>query len=84
MIDKINNPCVKILKDWCRTCNISDIAYELRIYNHTLVIYTSNPGTMIGYKGKIVKKYKRILFEEYGEEFDVEFKVIRGKFLHIN
>lgn len=83
MVDKANNPCEKILKSWCKDCNISNIAYEFRIYNKTLIIHTTSPGIMIGYKGKIIKKYKRMLFEEYGEEFTIEFKEVRGKFLYI-
>lgn len=51
---------IKVLLDWKKECGDDNICLFDYRYG-TLTICTSRPGIWIGYRGKLVNKYKEII-----------------------
>lgn len=82
--DCVHTPCKNILTEWCKECKIECIAYDISLSDKKVVVYTRRPGIMIGYQGKTVFKYQDMFREEYGDDFKVEFKEIKGNFIIVD
>lgn len=64
----------RILRQWKREAGAQKvIQFRYRSSEGTLCIYTSEPGIMIGLKGKTYNKFKEILQKEFPAMKDVRF-----------
>ena len=62
-------PIEKLIQDWCNECStvcMTKTDYDKKI----ITIITNHPGIMIGYKGKLVNKYRE-KFKEYGWDINI-------------
>lgn len=56
------------------------VGYENRL-GKTFVVWTDRPGILIGKGGQNVDILKEILKEEFGYDYEIEFKEIKGKMM---
>lgn len=59
------------------------VGYDNSLSKRIFTVWTDSPGILIGKGGQNVEVLKAILEEEFGKEYDVEFKEIKGKMLVI-
>lgn len=68
----------KILKDWSNETSIS-FGYKYNWEMKELVIYTTCPGILIGFKGETIEKYRERLNKYFFEkEIKIRFEEIDG------
>lgn len=75
-----------LLKRWLEKigCNLKEpIGYYRDSWHHTMEIYTTRPGPLIGKAGIHVDELKQMLSEEFRGEWNVKFIEIRGGFVNI-
>ena len=64
----------KIVKDWLKDCGLYGTDHyfvSIIVENDIVTIYTNKVGAMIGKKGEVIKKYRKI-FGYY--EYKIELK----------
>ena len=59
------------------------VGYENDLGRNVFTIWTDNPGILIGKGGQNVWILKDILKEEFGYDYEIKFKEIKGKMLVI-
>ena len=59
------------------------VGYENDLGRNVFTIWTDNPGILIGKGGQNVWILKDILKEEFDNDYEIEFKEIKGKMLVI-
>ena len=75
-----------VFRKWWEQCHLGEMVFSYEMHYCSpkkLTIYTNKSGIMIGFKGKNVDILKSILFEVFESEVDIEFKEIKGRFVHI-
>ena len=73
-----------VLKNWLDKLGRTDpIGYYLNYSDHTLEIYTTIPGKLIGRAGVNVDDLKQMMVDEYHSNWNVRFIEIRGGFLNV-
>lgn len=76
------NKAEAVIKKWLDKIGYNEtVGYYRDIRNHTMEIYTRNPGMLIGKEGKDVYEFQRMLSEEYSGEWKVKFIEVRGGFV---
>lgn len=53
-----------ILKNWKTEAGAHRGPILFRVKDHVLYVYTSQPGYLIGYGGKLIEKYKSMILNE--------------------
>ena len=66
-----------------RTGNKGIVGYENKLDKNKFTVWTDRPGILIGKGGKNVDILKEELKKEFDEDYDVEFKEIKGKMIVI-
>lgn len=75
------NVCESILRDWLNKIGYSKpVGYYRDCLNREMVVYTTNPGILIGKTGSSVKEFERIMSEKFSAEWKVRFIEVRGGF----
>ena len=59
------------------------VGYENDLGKRVFTIWTDNPGILIGKGGQNICILKDILKEEFENDYEIEFKEIKGKMLVI-
>lgn len=80
---EIKNREESAIKRWLQEIKYSGtIGYFRNIATHTLEIYTTHPGILIGKAGCNVPSIQQILQEEFGgKEWNIRFVEIQGGFV---
>ena len=76
----------KVLEKWCKQIGCDEpIGYYNKLgCGRTMIIYTTRPGALIGYKGKNVELLKEMLNKEFHcDNYKVEFIEIKGDIVNI-
>lgn len=70
-----DNEYARIFNAWKRDSGVKSFQVKIdRKKDYTeFTIYTNRPGYMIGFKGKLVNKYKAILKEAINREVNIKF-----------
>ena len=79
---KIKNE--SIIKTWLNKIgytNKNTIGYNVSLSDKTIEIYTTHPGALIGKAGINVDELKKILSNEIGGEWNIQFIEIRSGFV---
>lgn len=72
------------IKKWLNEIGYTGpIGYYRNIFDREMEIYTKRPGCLIGKAGVGVKKFEKILTEEFGGEWKVKFVEVRGGFMQV-
>ena len=80
----IRNKEETIIKEWLSKIGYTEpVGYYRNIFKREMEIYTTRPGCLIGKAGVNVEVFKKMLFEEFGGEWNVKFVEIRGGFVQI-
>lgn len=71
-----------LIKKWLDKIGYNEtIGYYKDTWNHTMEIYTRNPGMLIGREGKSVYELQDMLNERYHGDWKVKFIEVRGGFV---
>ena len=71
-----------VLKKWLSEIGYTEpIGYYRNVGDKVMEIYTIRPGALIGRAGVNVEKFEKILSDEFGGEWKVNFIEIRGGFV---
>lgn len=72
------------IKKWLNEIGYTGpIGYYRNIFDREMEIYTKYPGHLIGKAGGNIKKFEKILTEEFGGEWKVKFVEVRGGFVQV-
>lgn len=71
------------LKSWLNRIGYTDVVgYYLDYSNHTMEIYATRIGRLVGRAGVYVAEFEKMLCNEYQGEWKVKFTEIRGGFIN--
>ncbi len=74
-----------VLESFCQEIGYDEpIGYYNQLSNHTMTIYATRPGCIIGKAGKNVELLKTRLKEEFGYDYTIKFEEVRGDFINLN
>jgi hypothetical protein len=76
----------KVIETWLNEIGYKyndPVGYDFNLGDKMVHIYTTKPGGLIGKGGVNVEKFKRILSEEFGGEWTINFTEIRGGFVNV-
>ncbi len=59
------------------------VGYKNNLGQKIFTVWTDRPGILIGYRGKNVEILKEILKEEFGSDYEIEFKEIKADMMVI-
>lgn len=72
-----------VLERWCKEAGIKEpVGYTKDYSNKTYIIYTRQPGYMIGLHGTLAKKYTEEIKKMFPGIHDVVFVEINGGFVN--
>lgn len=73
--------CESILHEWLDKIGYGKpIGYYRNLFTREMVIYTTNPGVLIGKAGSSVNEFERMLSEKFCGKWTVRFVEVRGGF----
>lgn len=79
--DMNKKACESILRDWLNKIGYTKpVGYCKDYLNREMLVYTTNPGILIGKRGSSVKEFERIMSEKFSAEWKVRFIEVRGGF----
>ena len=83
-LEYIKNKEEAILKKWLNDIGYKEpIGYYRNVLTHTMKIYASKIGWLVGVEGVNVSKLKKMLSEEFYGKWNVEFIEVRGGFINV-
>ena len=73
-----------IIKMWLNEIGYTEpVGYYRNSWKREMEIYATKPGCLIGKAGMNINKFKQMLTEEFGREWEVKLVEIRGGFVGI-
>lgn len=73
----------KIIEEWCQEAHVTEpVGYYKDFRNKEWVIYTTKPGWLIGKAGVTLRKYEKILNNEFYCNYKVKIVEIRGEIVN--
>lgn len=75
---------VTIVEKWLNEIGFTEpVGYYRNSFKKEMEVYTTRPGVLIGKAGVHVRKFEKMLSEEFGGEWKVKFVEIRGGFANV-
>lgn len=73
-----------MIKKWLSELGYTEpVGYYRNIFTREMEIYTKHPGRLIGKAGVDVHRFEKMLSEEFGGEWKVQFVEVRGGFVKV-
>lgn len=70
-----------VIKKWLNEIGYTEpVGYYRNIFKREMEIYATRLGCLIGKAGKDINKFKKMLTEEFGGEWEVKLIEVRGGF----
>lgn len=73
-----------VIKKWLNEIGYTEpVGYYRNSWKREMEIYATRLGCLIGKAGKDINKFKKMLTEEFGGEWEVKLVEVRGGFVQI-